>query len=94
MISVFLYNREQIILEGCYLAQLMISESLGVKENIVRVEFKKEDDKLLPNFIIDKNKIPLSKIDSLEDTIKRVWARVLPQVTNRLGDFEKNSNEK
>jgi hypothetical protein len=94
MIIVFLYNKERIILEGLQLAKLRISKALGLSENIVGGNFKNEDGKLIPCFEIDKQKVPLSKLDDLEDIMKREWEKTLKDINSRLENFEKGTNKR
>lgn len=95
MIYSFLYNKERVLIEGFQLAQLAISSKLGLKENIVTGDFRLVDGKLIPNFVIDKEKVPLSKLDDLESIVKGAWGKVLPLLVDRLKGFdsyEKDTN--
>jgi hypothetical protein len=92
MITVFLYNKERIVLEGLQLAKLIISQKLGLSENIVEGNFRNENGKLIPNFVIDKQKVPLSKLDDLDSIVENAWKYTSNIVNDRLDSFEKDTN--
>jgi hypothetical protein len=92
MITIFLYNKERIVMEGLQLAKLRISKRLGLSENIVEGDFRIDNGELVPNFTIDKRKVPLSKLDDLEMIMKDVWGQTLVVIKDRLDSFEKGAN--
>lgn len=92
MTIIFLYNRERIVMEGLQLAKLRISKKLGLSENIVEGDFKIANGELVPNFTIDKQKVPLSKLDDLEMIVKDTWSQTLVDIKDRLDSFEKGSH--
>lgn len=87
---IFLYNREQVILEGLELAKCKISQKLGLDKNIVNGNFISVEGKLTPNFQIDENMVPLAHKDNLENIIKETWSECVGIINGRLAGL---SNE-
>ena len=85
---IFLWNKERILLEGMELAKLKISQELGFDKNVVTGEYKLHEGSVIPDFKIDKDILPMSKLDEVEIVIKNVW----DYVSNKMNEQLQNIN--
>jgi len=84
---IFLYNKERIMLEGLELAKLKISQRMGLSKNIVEGCFIIKEGKVVPDFTIDPNEIPLKFKDTAESVVKEVWTSVSQIINERLSNL-------
>lgn len=85
---IFLYNKERILREALALTKLTILKELGVKEDIVEVKYVVKEGNLYPDIKIEKEKIPLGKLDSIDEIIKESWIRYLDDAQQKLSRLQ------
>lgn len=82
---VFLWNNERVLVEVMTLARLLISRALGVHPRHVVAKAQLEGNKIIPEFGVETEHVPLSKLDSIGPVTRDIWRkRLRPDLTARL----------
>lgn len=86
---IFLYNKERVVIEGFELVKLKIAQRLGLGVNIVEGNFIIKEGKLVPDFKIDIEKVPIEYHNQIDDVVSEEWQKGVILINDRLANLGK-----